>query len=456
MLAGALVLMAAACTDSSSSSTAAPVPATAPPTTLPPTTARVTDPVDTTAPVATTGVAGAPTTLPADGVDPAVAAALRAEIDGLVVITEEIRGLPFLEAPDVQVVTTEELAERVRAQLDEEESDLSVEDRLFTLLGLLDPEVDLDELIADLLAEQVLGFYDGETRELVVAGGEAELSAVDKLTVVHELVHALTDQHFKFHERSEALEDQASYDELAALIALAEGDATYFELIYLTERLTFTEQLSIAGELLDFDTAVFDASPQFIQSDLAFPYETGYLFVQRLVSEGGIRAVDDAYLAPPDSTEQVIHPERFFADEPVLAIDLPPTPVPGYEVYEEAGFGEWGLQLFFVDDAAGFAAQVGDGWGGDDYRIMTAGDDVLLVWRYRADREQDAVELAEALIDLASGDMGAGEGVEADGGLLFETDDVYAFVDRTGDTLLFVAASDPVAGAEARRMATGG
>lgn len=433
-------LVLAACTDSATESVPSTSSATA-----------TTSPSATTSPATTSPAPGdtvAPS-LPAD-VDPVVAAAVQAQIEELILVTEEIRGLDFLEAPEVTVLSEAALAARVRENLAEEEP-LVVEDDFFTLLGMLDSDVDLDALIADLLAEQVLGFYDGETGELVVAG-QAELSAFDRLTVVHELVHALTDQHFGFHDRAEQLEEEERFDELNALIALVEGDATYFELVYFQQELEFPDQVAIADEITEVDTTVFDASPRFLQADLGFPYDQGWRFVTQLVDEGGIAAVDAAYVEPPRTTENVLHPDRFFGSQGALPLELAETAVPGYEVYEEASFGEWGATLLFIEgDGRDLAEQVGDGWGGDAYRILTGPEgEILFVWRHAADREQDAVELAQALIRLADVEMGLGPGVESGDGLLFETADGYAFVDRMGDELVFVAASDAAAGAAAR------
>ena len=70
---------------------------------------------------------------------------------------------------------------------------------------------------------------------------------------------------------------------------------------------------------------------------------------------------------------------------------------------------------------------------------------------YKGDTEDDAVELAEALISHVTDIMALGEGAGSGGGLLFTADDGrYALIDRIGDGLMFVVASDPAAGEAAR------
>ena len=110
---------------------------------------------------------------------------------------EEVRGLQFLADPIITVLTAEDLAARVRADIEEEidPAEIVIDEAFFQLIGILDPGIDLAQAITDLYSEQVAGFYDHETKELVV-GGDAEMTALTKIIVVHELIHALADQHF--------------------------------------------------------------------------------------------------------------------------------------------------------------------------------------------------------------------------------------------------------------------
>ncbi len=449
-----LALSVAACTGDSGGTTVTTAPASTTAVESPTSLAGTSSTTTTGAPPETS----AATTLPArvgESVDPAVASAVEAEIAELVAATEEVRGLEFLEPPDLAVVSLDELAALIREDAAEELADIGPDERLLRLLGLIEPDTDLRALIEELLAEQVLGFYDGETRELVVRGDQESLSPLTRLIVVHELVHALTDQHFGFFERLEALVDEDRFDEAAALQALIEGDATYFQLVYMQESLGLTELVSLQQEITSQDFSVLESSPQFLQDDLAFPYDEGFRYVTALVDAGGIAAVDDAYEAPPLTTEQILHPERYLAGEPPLDVDLPPTPVDGYEVYEESVLGEWGVSLLFVgNDDRGLVTQVGAGWGGDRYRVLDNGTDVALVLRYRGETDQDAVEVTQAWLRLLTERFG--EGAADAEGELFQSDAGYGFVDREGDSLTVIVASDPAVGAALREAVAAG
>src|SRR3990170_3716327 len=121
-------------------------------------------------------------------------AGLTEDIDALVTVAEGIRGLEFIVDPVITIVNEEEL----------QPDDLAVSQRLYEILGLLDGTIDLGQAYLDLYAEQVGGYYDNETGEMVIMGG-SELSALSRSIVVHELVHALSDQHYGFASLSDDL-----------------------------------------------------------------------------------------------------------------------------------------------------------------------------------------------------------------------------------------------------------
>jgi hypothetical protein len=447
----ALGVLVAACTTDSSpgateTSSATGTGAGVVTTTTTPGTTNASSATDTTTP---------PMVTASPGLDQAVVDRLTEQIIGLISATEQVRGLPFLTQPNVAIITPDELADRVRedieAELDPEE--LAVDTRLYQLLGLLDPGIELETLLVDLYSEQVAGFYDGDTGELVIGGEAADLTPLTKSVIVHELVHALTDQHFLFNDDFEAMFDEERYDEGVAFQSLIEGDATYFQLVYI-EQLSIVEQFALATEALEQmqQTSVLQSVPAWIQDDLAFPYDNGQLFVESLVTGGGIAAVDSAYTERPVSTEVVMHPARFASGEGILEVEPLAIDIDGYEVQETSSYGEWGFRLLLsAGQQPGAAAQAANGWGGDSYQLLYDADDVVFAIAYKGDTEQDAFELTDALIAHVTETMEMGEGQGETGGLVFSTEDGrYAYIDRIGDGLVFVASTDAAAGAAAR------
>jgi hypothetical protein len=424
------LLLAAGCGDAVEWPTTTPATSTTAPGSTTSTTAGTT--TSTTAPATTTSSGGE-------------AGDLGEQIQALMGATEALRGRPFLEPVDVTIVSPEEMAQRVRANLEKElePEDVTVEQAFTRLLGILPADVDLGAAVEDLYAEQVVGFYDGDTKELVVASGE-ELTPLGRTVVVHELVHALADQHFGISATLDRLIEEERWDEAAALQALAEGDATYFQMVYLQE-LPAEEQVQAVLESLQADTTVLDSLPDWFGEDLAFPYEQGFGFVERLVEEGGAAAVDQAYAHLPTTVEQIMHPNAYFSLEPARPVDLASTTLEGYDVYEEGEFGEWNLMLYLLEGVSdGVATIAAGGWGGDAYRIHWNGTDIAFAYLFEGDTPRDATELADALVQSLQANMAVGPAVtdEAAGTTVMEDAD-YAFVQEVGSQVLVVVAGDP-------------
>lgn len=386
-----------------------------------------------------------PTSTPTTVVD---AAGLRDDLDDLVAAAEAVRGLQFFDLPTITVVSSAELADRVKAQIDEEldPEEMAVLQSLYELLGLLDGSVDLVQAYRDLYAEQVGGFYDDDTGELVVAGDEA-LTPLARSIVVHELVHALADEHFGFAGYLGDLIDAGRYEEASAIQALAEGDATYFQLVYL-QGLSSDDQADAIQESLQTETTVLDSLPEWFGKDLTFPYDSGFGFVSRVVRDQGVAGVDQAYTQLPDSTEQILHPEKFFSMEPPLEVVVPEVAIGGYEDFEEGVFGEWNLGLYLLSGAdPGEAVTASAGWGGDHYRIYTNGEQIVFLYVFMGDTPRDATELADSLVGSVSATMPVGVAITSSQGVTtFGAGAAYAYVAASDRTVVFVAASDPSAG----------
>ncbi|MBT8201434.1 MAG: hypothetical protein KJO36_13045, partial [Acidimicrobiia bacterium] len=197
-------------------------------------------PVDTTAPSSTTTTGPAtetttttrPDAVSSDtSVDQPPEQTLAQEVDELIDVTERVRGLEFLHSPDVAIQPIDEFREQLDAKVVEDLDIelIAAEEKLLETIGLLDPAQNLEMILRDLLAQQVLGYYEPETKQLFVRDAGVGLSGTDKLTIVHELVHALTDQYYAWGEDFLALVDSESGDELRALQTVIEGDATFHQ-----------------------------------------------------------------------------------------------------------------------------------------------------------------------------------------------------------------------------------
>ncbi len=426
----ALLLLAYACTSASAPSTTA----------LPPTTGTDDNPVSTTTePAPTTSTSMVPL-----GIE-ALSASLQADVLQLVADVQRLRGLDFLEPPRITVLTDQELEERVRVQIQEETEDVEADQALYILLGLLPAGTDLLALYTDLYGEQTAGFYDGETKELVVPGGSDALSPLQRGTLIHELTHALTDQHHDLWQIRKTMIDDQRFDEAAAFLAVIEGDATLVEVLYLQE-MSPEDQQSFLAESFEVDTTIFDSVPLFIQRSLLFAYQEGFAFVKRLHDLGDFDAVDAAYERWPVSTEQVLTPRDYLRDAPLIPASAE-FDVTGHELVYDSDWGELGFLLMFeqvLGEAP--AKEPSDGWGGDRFRLWFDGVNAVAVIEYVGDSETDAAELADALVEYSVTAMAVGAPSQSGEAVVMAGSD-YAYVSRSGSNVVFVAATDPVTGA---------
>jgi hypothetical protein len=146
---------------------------------------------------------------------------------------------------------------------------------------------------------------------------------------------------------------------------------------------------------------VLQKAPEFVKQILMFPYIGGLSFVQYVRKRYPWSKIDEVYRHPPESTEQILHPEKYFAKEhPIwLKAAALPSLKPAKVVHEDT-FGEEQIKVFLA--AVASARNVADaaaGWGGD--RMVAydtgAGEPYTIVWLTQWDTETDAGEFATAV-----------------------------------------------------------
>lgn len=258
-----------------------------------------------------------------------------------------LRGLAVDTDVDARFLPPEEVARRITRLLAEDypEAEADTDRRLLASLGVLAPDTDLRALQRDLLAGQVAGFYVPETGELVVRStGDDRSGVVDRVTLAHEIDHALTDRALRL-----PVGDAAPGDDDANLAALAvvEGDASLVMNRWALENLSLTDQLSLA-----MDPAVvaaqgqLDDVPHYLAEELMFPYLDGLEMVCDVWLEAGWAGVDRLYGDPPDTTAQVMFPARRRADEPAAGVAELRAPA-GFDQLRTDTFGAARLSWLF-------------------------------------------------------------------------------------------------------------
>ena len=332
-------------------------------------------------------------------------------------VAESLRSLRFEHEVPIRVQDRETITSFVRDQIDAEELERA---RIFYVaIGLLDPDLAVDELIVRVLGEQIVGYYDPDQSLLVVredvaaelggAPGRARELGEAEMVIVHELVHALQDQRLGLGQR---YEEERTIDGENAFAALVEGDATLAMIGHMVSQQgqPLSNLTRNAGLLRMMIRNAPDAiqgqeienAPPIIRLPLVSRYLDGLVFCATLHGGAGWNGVDSAHRHLPVSTEQVLHPERYLAGELPDEVTLPPLPSleqAGLVPHEEDSLGELELSIWFglgspTEDRLESPAE---GWGGDRLRVYRDGSGgTAVVWFTTWDDEGEATEAATA------------------------------------------------------------
>lgn len=291
---------------------------------------------------------------------------------------QEVRGLRFDRVPQPAYVSPAELSERAAGYAEEYPDDEAANDSdLLSSLGAVPEGTDLKELTASALGEQVAGFYDTDSKQIVVTGDpDAGLDPIQELTLAHEFEHALADQTLGLPVSEDFPPDGAEDSTLAAT-ALVEGDATLTMALY-----SFTGAITAPSALFGADLAAVGGMtrfPSYLQRGMIFPYSEGLAFVCGLYLKGGWEAVNRAYADPPETTAQILFPGRYASGEEAVSPRNSASPGPGWTNREVRAIGAADLLFLFeapgdrddraLDDPVGRAA----GWAGGEVHLWSRG-----------------------------------------------------------------------------------
>lgn len=315
----------------------------------------------------------------------------------------EAGGLPFRESVPVAFLGREELGAYLRELFDAEYpvALARADERLLQAFDLLPPATDLRALRARVLEENVAGFYDERPgkRRLYAVSEDRSFSPMNQVVLVHELRHAQQDQYQTLDGYLDA--DVSDFDDRRlAWTSLLEGDATLIMERFVRLRLG-SLGVALEGATEDAQAAALGApglfdvpgAPPVVRDQLVQPYLAGLTFARALWSRGGAEAIREAWARPPQSTEQVLHPAKFFSRERPRDVTPAANAPPGARLVSRGVLGEMLLRTLVED--AGEAAT--EGWGGDGWRLWDVGGRTALAWRSEWDLPADAGEFHAAL-----------------------------------------------------------
>ncbi|NEQ49600.1 MAG: hypothetical protein F6K11_05625 [Leptolyngbya sp. SIO3F4] len=201
------------------------------------------------------------------------------------------------------------------------------------------------------------GWYNSETKQLVVTTGGSE--GMGRGVILHDMFHALQDQHFDLYNLHIQSQDTPDYDK--AVTAVIEGEA-----------------MLAVSELMNYDfLAHAQLPPEGEVSERLFEniflYGAGLKFIRTVRDEGGWEAVDAVFADPPKATTLILNPERYLAGERTVA----PVEISlqtGETLLSKTMRGEYELRLLLArqPETRSLVEDIGNSYVADTLGIITS------------------------------------------------------------------------------------
>jgi len=311
----------------------------------------------------------------------AVLAEAPTELDKLKKSVVEIGRLEFKRDVPVKYLNRAQLKNYIERLFESDYPDelAGKEEEVIWLMGFTSEKIALKSLRKMIILENVGGMYNEKTKELLAMEEFRNIDMLNTPALVHELRHAIQDQHFHL---AALLGELSDFDDrkLAALAAV-EGDAT----LVMIRQLSFDPEL--IGEafspenILSFSAMAgaqtLAAAPDIVKYQLLMPYLEGLKFSQAIFKEKKWKGLNQVLKRKPLSSEQILHPQKYLAGEKPQTVFTGFRPSRGELVYSGV-IGEYFLNVLLkngpeITDAAA-------GWGGDLFSLYRHGDSRLLLW----------------------------------------------------------------------------
>jgi hypothetical protein len=309
-----------------------------------------------------------------------------ASIDELKKTVVEIGQLNFTKDVPVRYLDRPQMKKYIEQLFDSDYPDelAEKEAEFIYLMGFTDQKIALKPIRKKIILENVGGMYNEKTKELLAVEEFRTLDMLNAPALVHELRHAIQDQHFHL---AGLLGDYSDYDDrkLAALAAI-EGDATFVMIRQLGFDPDLIGEAFSADNVLAFSALAgassLAAAPAIIKYQLLMPYLEGLKFSRGIFKKKKWRGLNQVLKQPPQSSEQILHPEKYFNREKPVPVSIGYRPAAGQLVHSGV-IGEYFLNVLLAN-----GAEIGDmaaGWGGDFYAIYRNGNSTMLLWEAQWD-----------------------------------------------------------------------
>ena len=305
--------------------------------------------------------------------------------------------------------------------------------------------------------QQVFSLFDDES-ELVYAISEAaDLGPLEEIAYAGAYMQGILQDQFNIADLRRNARNR-DYDNLRALDAVIGGEVTQVRNGYIGTVLT-REDVEVLRQPIPENKLL--AAPKVIQKAALFPQREGVDFVAELFGRDGWEGVSAAYRNPTISTEQVMHPEKYFdGEEPRRA------PVPniaddmgrGWTQVNANVMGEFLIRTYLeehIDQVQ--AAEAAAGWGGDRYSLLSGpAGERLVVMFMNWDSFQDSAQFFNAyqvFMGVKIQPLGAEASTKTtETGRMWVTPDDTTILDQFGPVTMLIVADDEATAIKAGQL----
>ncbi len=345
------------------------------------------------------------------------------QVDRVMKEVERLSGMPFLEPVAKGILTEKQFKDFARKEMEKDYPawKIDAEEEVLKRLGLLDRGKSLRKEAIKLMGAQVAAFYDPDSKVFRLVKGRSS-GKFSLVIMAHELTHALDDQYYglKLHQE----QAKACWDSSFAQGAVAEGSATVLQMRYFLEKLKegkFTqEDMNAQMKIEKAQSKDLAEAPPTLVADLVSRYMMGMYFLSkgniRAAQSGCRAAVEAAMFDPPLSSEQVLHPAKYWdplkRDQPV-EIFFPRARLvmgAGWRCLDMDTLGEiqcallarprdfkFKIQKALMANPGFWTNRAAAGWGGDKYALYkNRKGEKALIWVAAWDTLEDAAQFLRA------------------------------------------------------------
>ena len=304
--------------------------------------------------------------------------ALCAQIPPIAQELQRISGMPLKHPVPCDYIDKQHIKEFLQKRVKDvaKPEELRAEELTLKMFGLVPADFNLAENTVELLTEQAAAFYDYEKKKLFIT--DTTPGATQEPVLAHELAHAIADQNY--HLGRFIKQGRKSDDGSAARMAVMEGQATWLMSEFLARRMKkslkdspgMVAAMSSMTDNNGSEFPVFDKSPLYLRQTLVFPYTKGMLFQHAVFERDGQDGFAEVFRKPPSSTQQILHPDKYFSGVKPTEPALPqPKLGKGFKGLVGGSLGELDHQVM-LEQYSGkeVADELAPHWRGCEFQLV--------------------------------------------------------------------------------------